>query len=548
MNTTHPITNNAPQLDEEALTETDRKILNEISRHNHGIAEGFFHRFFRGSPLDSPLRKYAHPLRRHFVSRLPESEEEPDLPGTSHHFLFSSTTEYTWAKVQVIGLELDAEYYDHDSGLVQLYKHARKVFRSQPARLFLHGIYILGFVAELWVFDRAGMYHSSPLNLQGHPRGVAAIFANYLGLKDLDLGINPILHSDTTGLFILAKGENQTEPGLSQFYLEGEPIACPEEIVSTRPICYRARLSTSMRPEFVVKFTWTKDVWDPEDWEPEYWRPGARRSEKFMLRLVKKRKVSSVMQIFSHQKVKTIWSGRGGMRFPALEKPGEDYVKYPNPSFECMVVYPLGRPLARFHTVGEFLRGFRDAIAGYRSLHLDGKILHRDISPNNIMLAEVRKEGEPWGFLIDLDLSMELAVGPAKPGEIIGTKAFMAIDVLRRRPRTYRQDLESFLYVFLWIAICGGDRKLPSESRLQRWLIGDWIELAQKKTEDMEDGKFAGIVAEFTSQFQALDGLAYRLRDIIFPSGPKSGDMAAEEMYSALFSAVDDSLICQIES
>jgi serine/threonine protein kinase len=103
-----------------------------------------------------------------------------------------------------------------------------------------------------------------------------------------------------------------------------------------------------------------------------------------------------------------------------------------------MVVYPLGRPIARFHTVEGFLRGFRDAISGYRSLHLDGKILHRDISPNNIMLAEDKKEGEPWGFLIDLDLSMELAVGPARPGEIIGTKAFMAIDVLKCIPRTYR--------------------------------------------------------------------------------------------------------------
>ncbi|KAJ4195422.1 hypothetical protein NW767_009743 [Fusarium falciforme] len=213
-----------------------------------------------------------------------------------------------------------------------------------------------------------------------------------------------------------------------------------------------------------------------------------------------------------------------------------------------MVVYPLGRPIARFRTVEEFLRGFRDAIAGYRSLHLDGKILHRDISPGNIMLAEDKKEGEPWGFLIDLDLSMELAVGPARPNEIIGTKAFMAIDVLRRIPRTYRQDLESFFYVFLWIAICGGDRKLPADSRLQRWLVGDWSELAQKKTEDMEDGNFPGIVAEFTPQFRALEGLAYRLRDIVFSPEPKSGDKEAEEMYSALISAVDDSLIFQVES
>ncbi|RSL83333.1 hypothetical protein CEP51_004566 [Fusarium floridanum] len=286
MATTHPIANNPSKLNEEPHAETDQKILNEINRHNHGIAEGFFQRFFKGSPLDNPLKKYAHHLRNSFVSRLPESEEKPDLPGISHHFLFSSTTEYSWAKVQVIGLELDAEYYDHDSGLVQLYKYARKVFRSQP--------------------------------------------------------------------------------------------------------------------------------------------------------------------------------------------------------------------------------------------------------------AQAREEGEPWGFLIDLDLSMELAVGPAKPGEIIGTKAFMAIDVMKRRQHSYRHDLESFLYVFLWIAICGGDRKLPADSRLQRWLVGDWSELAQKKTEDMEDGNFAGIVAEFTPQFLGLEGLAYRLRDVLFCE-----EIGAEELYSAFFSAIDETLALQ---
>lgn len=545
MNTTHPIANDAPKLDEEPQAIIDQKILDEINRHNDGVTEGFFERFFGRSPLDNSGKTLVDPLRCQFISRLPESEEEPDLPGTSYHFLFSGTTEYSWAKVQVIGLELDAEYYDHDSGLVQLYKYAQKVFRSQPARRFLHGIYILGLVAELWVFDRAGMYHSRPLNLRDHPEGVAAILSSYLRLDDLDLGINPILHSDTTGTYILAKGENQSEPGLSQFYLEGEPIASPEDIVSTRPTCYRARLSTSTKPEFVVKFTWRV-----EDWSSEVWGPRARRSEKAMLRLAKKRKVSGVMQMFSHQKVDTRWSLRGGgMRFPALKGLLNDTTFTPRDSrLECMVVYPLGRPISRFHTVEEFLRGFRDAIAGYRSLHLDGKILHRDISPGNIMLAEGKKEGEPWGFLIDLDLSMEIAAGPARPGEIIGTKAFMAIDVLKRIPRTYNQDLESFLYVFLWIAICGGDRKLPADSRLQRWLVGDWSELAQKKMEDMEDGHFSGIVAEFTPQFQALEGLAYRLRDIVFFPEPKSRDKEAKEMYSALISAVDDSLIFQAES
>ncbi|KAI8664620.1 Non-specific serine/threonine protein kinase [Fusarium keratoplasticum] len=492
MTTTHPIANGAPKHEEDPQTIIDQKSLDEISRHNHEVAEGFF----------------------------------------------ESTTEYTWAKVQVIGLELDAEYYDRDSGLVQLYKYAQQVFRSQPTRLFLHGIYIFGLSMELWVFDRVGMYSCHPFSLSDDQKRAPPIFDTYSRMSDAELGINPLLHLDDTGTYILAKAEGEPDQGPSKFYLEDEPIVSPDTIVSQSPICYRARISTSAKPEFVVKLSW---------------RSRARRSEESMLRLVKERKVRGVIQMYSHQQVDTISNLRRGWTFAAFKGGSANAsttgtTTFTNLTLNCLVVSPLGRPLGRFHSTEEFLRGFRDAVGGYRSLHLDGKVLHRDISPHNIILAEVKREGEPWGVLIDLDLSMELAVGPARPGEIMGTKAFMAIDVMKRRQHKYRQDLESFLYVFLWVAICGGDRKLPADSRLQRWLVGDWSELAQKKKDDMEDENFAAIVAEFTPQFRALEGLAYRLRDIVFSPEAKSGYKEAEEMYSALISAIDDCLIFHIES
>jgi len=50
----------------------------------------------------------------------------------------------------------------------------------------------------------------------------------------------------------------------------------------------------------------------------------------------------------------------------------------------------------------------RDAIVGHRSLLEDGKILHRDASENNIIIAASATEGSPKGRLIDLDLAKEL--------------------------------------------------------------------------------------------------------------------------------------------
>lgn len=54
----------------------------------------------------------------------------------------------------------------------------------------------------------------------------------------------------------------------------------------------------------------------------------------------------------------------------------------------CLLLKPAGRPLSEFSTIPEFLRAQRDSIKGHRSLLLDGRILHRDISPNNIIITD----------------------------------------------------------------------------------------------------------------------------------------------------------------
>lgn len=57
-------------------------------------------------------------------------------------------------------------------------------------------------------------------------------------------------------------------------------------------------------------------------------------------------------------------------------------------------------------------------------------------------------------MLIDLDLAKELNTGPSGARHRTGTMEFMAIEVLQGHTHTYRHDLESFFYVFLWTIIC----------------------------------------------------------------------------------------------
>jgi hypothetical protein len=198
----------------------------------------------------------------------------------------------------------------------------------------------------------------------------------------------------------------------------------------------------------------------------------------------------------------------------------EDDGQFENRIFSCLVISPPGRAIHEFTSVEELLEACRDVIKGHRSLYYDGKILHRDISENNLIITEIIQEGDPRGKLIDLDLAKELDGGPSGARHRTGTMEFMAIEVLEGRPHTHRHDLESLFYVFLWVIIChlqGPSQGLPKGSQLRGWYRGSYAEIADMKRGHMDKKRFKGILAEFPSIFDGLKSLAEELRDILFP-------------------------------
>jgi Fungal protein kinase len=66
------------------------------------------------------------------------------------------------------------------------------------------------------------------------------------------------------------------------------------------------------------------------------------------------------------------------------------------------------------------LEALRDAIVGDKSLLSDGKMLHRDISENNIITKPVAGR-ELKGCLIDMDLGKELNSVPSGASHWTGT-------------------------------------------------------------------------------------------------------------------------------
>ena len=197
---------------------------------------------------------------------------------------------------------------------------------------------------------------------------------------------------------------------------------------------------------------------------------------------------------------------------------------YKNRIFSCLVISPAGRTIKEFKSVPELLIALRDAIKAHRSLLNKAKILHRDISENNIIITDPKLAGGFTGMLIDLDLA--IVDGERTGGRhMTGTMEFMAIDVLRGVEHTYRHDLESFFYVLLWIcARRAWEREFHCrrKDRPADSVLGDWYgdtnkKVAGNKRGSMNADGFKSILEEFAPAFDRVKSLCRKLRSILFP-------------------------------
>ena len=244
-------------------------------------------------------------------------------------------------------------------------------------------------------------------------------------------------------------------------------------------------------------------------------------------------------------------AGIGKASTTSLNQRGMDDASFDNRIFCCLVVSPPGRAIHEFKSVLEFLEACHDVIKGHRSLYEDGKILHRDISVNNIIITDAQKEGDPKGMLIDLDLAKELNSGSSGARHRTGTMEFMAIEVLKGTAHTYRHDLESFFYVFLWVVIRHGQKETLKyrrrKSRLQGWHTGTYDEISRNKLGDIS--AFEDIIVEFPPRFEGLTWLAEEMRDILFGTGrPFIGTYQHPEDINSIYDEMIDAFAEAIEA
>ena len=439
-------------------------------------------------------------------------------------YLETSDLQSTAGSTRVFGeFHHESAPAETDDDIMRFCWRAQQVFKSQSARCFVHGFLVRGTTLELWVFDRSGAYSSDRFDLAQRPDLLVRTLAGYTVMSDEEIGFNTFVkrlapRSDSYVTFDLDK----------KFHLRPELIATTNYIVGPGTACYGASTSPTGEPSTVIKFSWR------EDEEP---------TEIRLLQRARERNAWGVIQLSGYQDLMSIVDIRHGLRFP------ETFV---NKRFSCVATTPLGRPIRQFTSVRELLEVLCDLVRALQSLYVKARILHRDVAMKNLIITHQHSVSSPKGVLIDLNCSLDLDnVCVNEP--IVGSDGVMAIGVLYGHRHTYRHDLESLFYVFLWIVIAN-DREhdqandilkgMPKTSRLWKWCSMNFLAVGMDKAADMSPGGFEEILGEFSSDFTPLKGLAKELHALIFPVrdgdifiGTDKDEVAVERLYDGMADA-----------
>ncbi|KAF8166029.1 hypothetical protein B0H34DRAFT_260339 [Crassisporium funariophilum] len=154
----------------------------------------------------------------------------------------------------------------------------------------------------------------------------------------------------------------------------------------------------------------------------------------------------------------------------------------PIDKFEDQLLHALAMKLyGKLWDVGsvEAFQGvFVDCVECHYHAYVDAKVLHRDLSENNLMFKR-GDAGTVKGILNDWDMASYVEANNEIPLSTAthrtGTIPFMAHDLLADDdppPHLFRHDLESFYYILVWAALhydFSGKRRLPIVPAVKNW-------------------------------------------------------------------------------
>ncbi|KAJ2554057.1 hypothetical protein EV175_002723, partial [Coemansia sp. RSA 1933] len=217
--------------------------------------------------------------------------------------------------------------------------------------------------------------------------------------------------------------------------------------------------------------------------------------------------------------------------FGAVFSPGPEEKQPEFRIYQRLAMTPWCRPLQNVANADQLIVAVADVMEAHTAIFKECRILHRDISLNNMMFRDL-DDGSVGGVLIDFDCAKDLnnAEWKTRP-ERTGTFPYMSINNLEEDShveRTQLDDWESLIYVLCWLGTTGINDKdgkaYNSKKRLpiNAWQHDDPELVAESKRDKLaSENAFADDILDrfLKPEYSVLSSLVESLYTTLFFNG-----------------------------
>ncbi|TFK37136.1 hypothetical protein BDQ12DRAFT_667335 [Crucibulum laeve] len=354
-----------------------------------------------------------------------------------------------------------------------------------PTRYYTTGILLIGFTISLWYYDRAAIIRTRSFDFHDSPEYLGLILYAMSHATLQQAGFDPHLHKlpppadaaieKVPGGATVEKSfdiTTLTQLDIPPKTYENLYIKLPSKIENKPPAVFKLIGDDALYKYrgLIGRGTMVYHVSQLDDnngWRNDLilklsWQIRVRTPEGNIIKILRE-KIPAFKDHLPDVKYSALYSSKDDLKLPRTQM---EELKIP-PKFEERDLHVLSttmyKKLWEVKSIEEFKRVFIDCVEclnfrlGHYHAYEEGKVLHRDLSENNLM-AWYPNSGDVKGILNDWDMASKLDekghIPPSGALHRTGTVPFMARDLLKKNPppHLYRHELESWLYILVWAA------------------------------------------------------------------------------------------------